>query len=209
MKLNNVIAYSVNVVIIATLVSVTTPQASIQNETPVAQTIEQTIENTVVLAAASDHNSRKDKEFFLYSPEKYKQEFCMAQNIFFESGIDNHAGMAAVADVVLNRVLHSYYPSTVCEVVYDGQKDSNGNMRRNRCQFSWYCDGKSDKVPEGSENWVRAQMVAWEMMHDERFRGITEGSTHYHATYVKPAWRSDRGMDLIGRIGSHIFYRWN
>ena len=41
------------------------------------------------------------------------------------------------------------------------------------------------------------------------FRGITEGATHYHATYVKPNWRHDRGMDLIGRIGSHIFYRWN
>ena len=202
MKLNNVIAYSVNAVILATLVSVTTPQASVQYETPITKTIEKKIESTIVLAAST-------QEFSLFSPKEYKQEFCMAQNIFFESGIDNHAGMAAVADVVLNRVLHSHYPSTICGVIYDGQKDSKGNMRRNRCQFSWYCDGKSDKVPEGSENWVRAQMVAWEMIHDNRFRGITEGATHYHATYVKPAWRSDRGMDLIGRIGSHIFYRWD
>lgn len=112
MKLKNVIAYSVNAAILTTLVSVSTPQASVKNETSTLQTIEQTIENTVVLATVSDYSSRRDKEFFLYSPKKYKQEFCMAQNIFFESGIDNHAGMAAVADVVLNRVLHSHYPST-------------------------------------------------------------------------------------------------
>ncbi len=52
-------------------------------------------------------------------------------------------------------------------------------------------------------------MVAWEMLHSNRFRGITEGSTHYHATYVSPKWRTDRGMELIGRVGAHIFYRWN
>lgn len=152
---------------------------------------------------------RADMDYFLYNPEKYTEEFCMAQNIYFEAGIDNHAGMAAVADVVLNRVNHSSYPSTVCGVVYQGYKHESGAMKRNKCQFSWYCDGKSDTVPTGSENWVRAQMVAWEMIHEGVFRGITEGSTHYHATYVKPAWRKDRGMDLIGRIGAHIFYRWN
>ena len=42
----------------------------------------------------------------------------MAQNIFFESSIDNKAGMAAVADVTLNRVKDTRYPNTVCGVVY-------------------------------------------------------------------------------------------
>ena len=169
-------------------------------------------------------SKRKDKDFFLIHPEKYPEEFCMAQNIYFESGVDNHAGMSAVADVVLNRVADRRYPDTVCSVVYDAVMRESWKTKqnpdlaeservyhpvRNQCQFSWFCDGKSDDVPLGSENWVRAQMVAWEMMHDGRFRGITEGSTHYHATYVKPYWRSDRGMELIGRIGMHIFYRWN
>jgi len=170
------------------------------------------------------YSQREDKDFFLIHPEKYPQEFCMAQNIFFEAGVDNHAGMSAVADVVLNRVDDRRYPDTVCGIVHDAvmkeswktkqnpdleEKDRVYYPVRNKCQFSWWCDGKSDEVPLGSENWVRAQMVAWEMMHDNRFRGITEGSTHYHATYVKPIWRADRGMELIGRIGAHIFYRWN
>ena len=48
-------------------------------------------------------------------------------------------------------------------------------------------------------------MVAWEMMHNGTLRGISDGSTHYHATYVKSVWRKDIGMTLVGRIGSHIF----
>ena len=167
---------------------------------------------------------RPDKDYFLIAPEKYPQEFCMARNIFFESSIDSHAGMSAVADVVLNRVRDNRYPNTVCEVVHQAvMKESwktkqDPNLpdservyypKRHMCQFSWFCDGKSDDIPLGSENWVRAQMVAWEMMHEGRFRGITEGATHYHATYVDPSWSTQRGMDLVGRIGLHIFYRWN
>ena len=200
-------AVAVNAFVISSLVAITIPQASVIS----AETL--VVDNTASIIAKDvawkQKLNRNDVEFFLYNPEEYKDEFCLAQNIYFEAGIDNHAGMAAVADVTLNRVIDTRYPHSVCEVVYDGQKDSNGNMRRNRCQFSWYCDGKSDNVPEGSENWVRAQMVAWEMLHDNRFRGITEGATHYHATYVSPNWRRDRGMELIGRVGAHIFYRWN
>ena len=168
--------------------------------------------------------SRPDKDYFLIAPEKYPQEFCMARNIFFEASIDSNAGMAAVADVVLNRVRDSRYPDNVCGVVHQAVMQESWKTRQNpdlddservyypkrhRCQFSWYCDGKADDIPLGSENWVRAQMVAWEMMHEGRFRGITEGSTHYHATYVDPSWATSHNMDLVGRIGLHIFYRWN
>ena len=169
-------------------------------------------------------DKRVDVEYFLIDPHKYEQEFCMAQNIYFEASIDNKAGMAGVADVVLNRVKDKRYPNTVCEVVYQAVMKESWKTKqfpdlkpeervyypkRNKCQFSWYCDGKSDDIPLGSENWVKAQMVAWEMMHNNTLRGISDGATHYHATYVKPNWRKDVGMTLVGRIGSHIFYRWN
>ena len=168
--------------------------------------------------------NRPDMDFFLLHPDKYPQEFCLAQNIFFEAGIDHNAGKAAVADVTLNRVNDNRYPNTVCEVVYDAvmkeswktkqHPDLDDSERvyipvRNKCQFSWFCDGKPDDVPLGSENWVRSQMVAWEIMHGGRFRGITEGATHYHATYVNPGWNKMKNLDLVGRIGKHIFYRWN
>ena len=151
------------------------------------------------------------------------EALCMALNIYYESRSDNLAGQYAVADVVLNRVQDSRYPNSICEVIKEGpvreswktKKDPDlseseriFNPIRNMCQFSWWCDGKSDE-PKDETGWAQAQYVAGNIMYNGKYRGITEGATHYHATYVKPKWRFDRGMNHIGRIGSHIFYRWD
>ena len=135
----------------------------------------------------------------------FPQVECMALNIYYESRGSNLADKAAVADVVLNRVNDTRYPNTVCEVVKQGLQDANGNMRRNKCQFSWYCDGKADN-PQNQDVYVEAQSIAWNMVEESKYRGITEGATHYHATYVNPRWAST--LQLVGRIGAHIFYRW-
>lgn len=151
------------------------------------------------------------------------EALCMALNIYYESRSDNLAGQYAVADVVLNRMHDDRYPNTVCEVIKEGpvreswktkqdpdlsESDRIYNPVRNMCQFSWYCDGKSDE-PKDETGWAQAQYVAGNIMYNGKYRGISEGATHYHATYVKPKWRFDRGMNHIGRIGSHIFYRWD
>ena len=151
------------------------------------------------------------------------QAICMALNIYYESRSDNVAGQYAVADVVLNRVQDSRYPNTVCDVIQQGpvkeswktkqypdlpDEERIYNPIRNMCQFSWYCDGMSDD-PKDETGWAQAQYVAGAIMYSGKYRGITEGATHYHATYVRPKWRYDRGMNHIGRIGSHIFYRWD
>lgn len=141
----------------------------------------------------------------LYTEEQYPQHYCMALNIYYEARGSNLADQAAVANVVMNRVNDRRYPATICEVVKQGEKDANGNMVRNRCQFSWYCDGKSD-VPGNLDLWIEAQMLAWQIIEDGKYRGLTEGATHYHATYVSPRWA--RELQLVGRIGAHIFYRW-
>ena len=135
------------------------------------------------------------------------QIYCLAQNIYFESRSDNLAGQIAVTDVVLNRRNSLSYPDTVCDVLYQGKQDSRGNMIRNQCQFSWYCDGKSDNIPNPNTNdaWQLALDLATDMYYNNNWVGITEGSTHYHATYVKPAWAYK--FTLVGRIGKHIFYR--
>lgn len=141
----------------------------------------------------------------LYTEEEYPQAYCMALNIYYEARGSNLADRAATADVVWNRVKDTRYPNTICEVVKQGRQDSNGNMIRNRCQFSWYCDGRSD-VPKDIDLWIDAQMLAYQIVHEDKYRGITEGATHYHATYVSPQWSRD--LQLVGRIGAHIFYRW-
>ena len=135
----------------------------------------------------------------------FPQVQCMALNVYYEARGSNLADKAAVADVVLNRVNDSRYPDTVCGVVKQGLQDANGNMLRNKCQFSWYCDGKHDR-PQDEDRWVEAQSIAWNIVEENKFRGITEGATHYHATYVNPRWA--KTLQLVGRIGAHIFYRW-
>ena len=141
----------------------------------------------------------------LFTAENKPEMWCLAQNIYYESRSSNRADRMAVADVVINRVQHTHYPNTICEVVKQGKQHASGAMVRNMCQFSWYCDGKSD-WPKDTDAWVEAQMIAFNMIVHNDARGITEGATHYHADYVNPRWSRD--LQLVGRIGVHIFYRW-
>jgi len=147
----------------------------------------------------------------LYTQESHPQEYCMALNVYHESRSDNLAGMFAVSDVVLNRVRDSRWPDTPCGVVTDAKyskwwKEQHGKdvPVRHKCQFSWFCDGKND-TPTDVESWRRAQTVAYQILNRDMMRGITEGATHYHATYVDPSW--NKRFRTIGRIGAHIFYR--
>ena len=163
---------------------------------------------TVMLFAVTAAQAQAQE---LFTKEAYPEEYCLALNIYHEARGSNFADQAAVADVVLNRVDDSRYPNSVCNVVYDGRhkpswKTGKPVPIRNQCQFSWYCDGKSDD-PKDTDAWRKAQQTAYMMIAYNDFRGLTEGATHYHANYVSPSWA--RGFQLIGRIGDHIFYRWN
>ena len=156
----------------------------------------------LVLVSITSANAVKAQ---MFTAEDYPQHWCLAQNIYYESRGSNLADMAAVANVVMNRTKDRRYPDTICGVVQQGKKNADGSMKRNACQFSWYCDGKSD-WPKPGDAWFKAQFIAWQMIEDGKYRGLTEGATHYHATYVNPRWSKD--FTLIGRIGEHIFYRW-
>jgi N-acetylmuramoyl-L-alanine amidase len=167
------------------------------------QTMKKLIAALVMLMATQA--SAKDDIFSLFNKEQFPQHYCLALNIYYEARSSNLADKAAVANVVLNRTNDRRYPSTVCEVVKQGRQDADGNMIRHKCQFSWYCDGNAD-IPTNTDAWVEAQLLAWQMIENNKYRGLTEGATHYHATYVDPAWAKD--FQLVGRIGAHIFYRW-
>ena len=159
----------------------------------------------LVMLLATFSNATTTLAKGLFTAEDKPEMWCLAQNIYYESRSSNRADRMAVADVVMNRVNHTYYPNTICGVVQQGKQHASGQMVRNKCQFSWYCDGKSD-WPVDMDAWVEAQQIAYNMMVHRDARGITEGATHYHATYVSPAWARD--FALVGRIGEHIFYRW-
>lgn len=135
---------------------------------------------------------------------------CLALNIYFETRAVSLADAMAVSDVVMNRVKSTKYPNTVCGVVHQGQmkpswKDPNEMvMVRHKCQFSWYCDGKAD-VPYDDEAWEKSRKHARDMYVYGYYTGMTEGATHYHATWTKPFWAPS--LNRVARIGGHIFYR--
>ena len=158
------------------------------------------------MLVASFTNANNLQAKGLFTAEERPQMWCLAQNIYYEARGSNRADRMSVADVVLNRAKDTRYPNTICGVVKQGKQYADGSMIRNRCQFSWYCDGKSD-WPKNMDAWVEAQQVAYNMMTFGDYVGITEGSTHYHAKYVSPNWA--RHFTLVGRIGVHIFYRWD
>ena len=130
----------------------------------------------------------------------HKDLECLAKNIYYEARSSNLADKAAVADVVINRSQDRRYPATICGVVEDGYVAG-----RRDCQFSWFCDGKSDD-PQDLDRWMEAQSIAFTMINFGEYRGITEGATHYHATYVNPFWADS--LQMVGTIGAHIYYRW-
>ena len=131
---------------------------------------------------------------------------CMATNIYHEAKNQPMAGQIAVAQVVMNRVKDSRYPDNVCDVVKQGLTYKNGKVVLGKCQFSWYCDGKKDDVDKKSEKWRNSLRYASMVITNRITLDVTEGATHYHATYVRPAWARTKTKTV--RINRHIFYRW-
>ena len=174
---------------------------------------------TAFASSASTFQNPQIEE--LYTEENRPELYCLAQNIYFEAKSEPLAGQYAVADVVLNRVNDTRYPDTICKVVREGPIKESWKTRqhadlpdseriyhpiKNRCQFSWYCDGKADTIRD-NDAWRTAQIIAYKIVHTDKMRGITEGATHYHADYVSPKWANK--IQLVGSISTHIFYRWN
>ncbi|MCA1297832.1 cell wall hydrolase [Stappia indica] len=127
-----------------------------------------------------------------------KEQRCLAEAVYFEARGEPLNGQVAVAQVVLNRVKNPTYPPTICKVVYQNR------TKRNRCQFSFACDGIRDRIND-RERWKVAQKVARETVSGQRYLEKVGASTHYHATYVKPRWA--RYMTRLQKIGQHIFYK--
>lgn len=131
----------------------------------------------------------------------------LTKNVYFEARNQGIAGQLAVAMVTINRVLDSRFPNTIQDVVTQAYTYQNGFPIRHRCQFSWYCDGKSDKIKDWeSYNDIRRLVVTYLQNRDIIF-DVTEGAVFYHADYVNPSWAKVKEKTI--EIEDHIFYRWN
>lgn len=142
---------------------------------------------------------------------------CMAKNMYHEAKSQSLAGQLAVGLVVLNRVKSKNWPNDVCKVIYQGpvreswktKKDPSLKSHereyypiRHRCQFSWYCDGFRDSIKEPTV-YAKIYKYANKLIGNQIF-DFTNGSTHYHATYVSPDWSN---LKVVTVIDDHIFYK--
>jgi spore germination cell wall hydrolase CwlJ-like protein len=130
---------------------------------------------------------------------------CIATAVYFEARSEPLLGQIAVAQVIMNRVESSDFPNDPCSVVTQSKTYSwNPELPiKHKCQFSFYCDGKSD-TPKNDEAFEIARMVAWGVYHDNIY-DPTDGSTFYHADYVDPFWAKQK--KFYRQISTHIFYK--
>ena len=124
------------------------------------------------------------------------EQECLALSMYFEARSEGRRGMLAVGWTVMNRIRSDAFPGTPCRVVRQGGEQPP-------CQFSWWCDGRSDR-PRNRESWDQALEIAARLMTDPP-ADPTRGALFFHRADVSPAWRHSRTRTV--RIGSHIFYR--
>jgi hypothetical protein len=122
---------------------------------------------------------------------------CLALTIYYEARGEPEAGKRAVGYVVMNRARSGGFPADVCDVVRQG-----GEVRH-RCQFSWWCDGLSDR-PRDKQALRQSLSLAQSVYHG-CVPDPTGGALWFHSTRVKPAWSKASGPGK--RIGRHVFYR--
>lgn len=124
---------------------------------------------------------------------------CLALAVYFEARSEPLAGQFAVAQIVVQRVESDRYPDTICAVVTQGPTHSNGFPVRDACQFSFWCDGASER-PRDHQAWMTARYVAAATLAGRRDSRL-DGALHYHTIDSDPFWSQPHGVV----IGNHVF----
>ena len=128
---------------------------------------------------------------------------CLAEAVYFEARSESFVAQLAVANVILQRVQSERYPDNICDVVRQG-RTWKGKPVRNKCHFSYWCDGKPEKFKDLT-SLIKIISVAEISLRGGQVKQ-TVGATHYHASYVTPRWASNPAFKSLGQLGSHLFY---
>ena len=118
------------------------------------------------------------------------EHHCLALALYWEARGETDAGMIAVGWTILNRVASPDFPDTPCKVIYQGGE-------KPPCQFSWWCDGKSDK-PRSQKSWVKARLVAADLLTNPP-SDPTKGALFYHSSGITGPLEKDQDSDGEGR----------
>ncbi len=121
----------------------------------------------------------------------------LACAIYFEARSESFEGQYMVALSILARVRDRRWPNTIEKVVRQGEG------RLHRCQYSFRCDGKPDRIAD-AKAWTTALMLA-----EEAMKGADVTCAHsYHADYVtsKTALVYFTTLSAHEQVGRHIFF---
>jgi len=121
-----------------------------------------------------------------------EQANCLATAVYFEARGESVEGQLAVARVVMNRASSGRYPPDWCSVV------------KQPAQFSFVRHGQFPWIDTASTAWARAQGVA-RLAVANVIPSVSSDVLWYHANYVAPSW--GQRLNVVERIGAHIFYR--
>ena len=149
----------------------------------------------------------------------HEELYCLSLNAYHEARGVNFDEMLAVSQVVMNRVDRSAYGS-VCEVVTEGPVRESWRTRqddtlsdeervyypiRHKCQFSWYCDGKSDAV-RNLKGWEDAVIAAY-LVYNGYGEDRVDGAMYYYAhnQIAMPKWA--KGMTVTAVLKGHTYLK--
>jgi len=121
---------------------------------------------------------------------------CLARTIYWEARGEKAISMEAVASVVMNRLGHEGFPNTVCAVVRQGNEQG-------ACQFSWWCDGRSDQAKE-DDSYAIAKEIARRALNLQ-LTDRTGGALYFHHRNVMPSWSTEYKKTV--QIGEFVFYK--
>lgn len=122
---------------------------------------------------------------------------CLALTIYHEARGESERGKLAVGHVVMNRTRSGLFPADICDVVKEG------GQQYHRCQFSWWCDGLSDRPKDQAA--LRESLWLAEKIYYGCTRDPTAGALWYHSVTMKPSWSKSLGPGK--RIDRQVFYR--
>jgi spore germination cell wall hydrolase CwlJ-like protein len=121
---------------------------------------------------------------------------CLARTIYWEAKNSGTANMEAVASVVMNRLGHEGFPSTICGVVKQGHEQG-------ACQFSWWCDGRPDEAQDQTAH-AAAKEIARRAVN-RGLKDVTQGAMYFHGKGSPPDWSKQYIKTVT--IGDHTFYK--
>ena len=121
---------------------------------------------------------------------------CLSRTIYWEARGERATGMEAIANVVMNRLGHQGFPKTICKVVMQGREQG-------ACQFSWWCDGRTDDAKE-DKSYAIAKEIARKALN-RQLTDRTGGALYFHQRRATPSW-SNKYIKTV-EVGEVVFYK--